>query len=158
MTTEPQDTPDPTALVRDVATRATVAIGLLGVGLIHLLDSIDKWSETRYQFWMFMALILGSLTVAGALLFTRSRLAMPAAIALTASALAGFCLSRSTGLPNATGDIGNWTEPIGLANLFIEGAILAVAVPAVTLSGLRRRVRVPATARPTGATASATAR
>jgi len=24
--------------------------------------------------------------------------------------------------PNATGDIGNWTEPIGLASLFVEGS------------------------------------
>ncbi len=117
--------------MRDVATRATVAVGLLAVGLIHPLNSIGKWSETRYLFWMFIALVLGSITVAGALLFTRSKLAMLAAVSLTASALVGFVLNRTTGLPNATGDIGNWTEPIGLANLYVEGAILAIAVPAV---------------------------
>ncbi len=144
MTQSPETTPDPVELMRDVATRATVAVGLLGVGLIHVLDSVGKWSETRYLFWMYMGLVLSSIAVAGALLFTRWRLAMPAAVALTASALVGFLLSRTTGLPNATGDIGNWTEPIGLANLFVEGAILAVAVPAVALSGALRTVRLPA--------------
>lgn len=122
--------PDLTSAVRDMAARATVAVGLLGVGLIHVIDSVGKWTETPYLFWMYMGLIASSIAVAGALLFSRSRLAMPAAIGLVASALAGFILDRTTGLPNASGDIGNWTEPIGLANLFVEGAILFVAVPA----------------------------
>jgi hypothetical protein len=138
--------PDPMTAARDMAARATVAVGLLGVGLIHLIDSIDKYSETRYQFWMFVALIAGSITVAGALLFARTRLAMPAAIALTASALLGYVLSRTTGLPNATGDIGNWKEPIGLANVFVEGAILLVAIPAQLLAG--RAVPTVAAGRP----------
>src|SRR4051812_23381706 len=38
--------------VRDAAVRATTAVGLAGVGLIHLLDSIGKYHETRYMFWM----------------------------------------------------------------------------------------------------------
>jgi hypothetical protein len=44
-------------------------------------------------------------------------------------------LSRTTGLPDATGDIGNWKEPIGLANAFVEGAILPVAIPAQLIAG-----------------------
>lgn len=127
--------PDLTATVRDMAARATVAVGLLGVGLIHVIDSVGKYSETRYLFWMYIGLIISSIVIAGTLLFTRSRLAMPAAIGLVASALAGFLLDRTTGLPNAFGDVGNWTEPIGLANMFVEGAILFVAVPAQLLAG-----------------------
>jgi len=114
-------------LARDVATRATIAVGLAAIGVIHLLDSIGKYSETRYLFWMYIALIVGSIVVAGAVLFTRSRAAFLAAAGLAASALVGFVLSRTTGLPNATGDIGNWTEPLGLASLFVEGAVVAVA-------------------------------
>ncbi len=154
---ETHDTTDVAQLMRDVAARATVAVGLLGVGLIHLLDSIGKWGETRYLFWMFIALVLGSTVVAGALLFTRSQHAMTAALALTASALVGFILSRTTGLPNATGDVGNWTEPIGLANLFVEGAILAIAVPATVVAGATSRVRHAAGVRNAGTVASAPA-
>jgi hypothetical protein len=49
-------------------------------------------------------------------------------IALIAgSAALGYVLSRATGLPHANGDIGNWTEPLGLASLFVEGSVVAVA-------------------------------
>jgi cytochrome bd-type quinol oxidase subunit 2 len=114
-------------LARDVATRATVAVGLAAIGVIHLLDSVGKYSETRYLFWMYIALIAGCIAVAGAVLFTRSRAAFLAAAALAGSAAIGYVLSRSTGLPSATGDIGNWTEPLGLASLFVEASVVAVA-------------------------------
>jgi hypothetical protein len=126
------------ALVSEIATRATVAVGLAGIALIHLLDSIGKWSETRYLFWMYVALMIGSIATAGWVLFTRSRTALLAAAAVAASALAGYVLSRSVGLPNATDDIGNWTEPLGLASLFVECGVVAVA-----LAGHRVTAAVP---------------
>jgi hypothetical protein len=125
-------------LVHDIAARATVAVGLAAIGVIHLLDSVGKYSETRYLFWMYVALIVGSVVVAGLVLFTRARAAFLAAAALAASALVGYVLSRTTGLPNATGDIGNWTEPLGLASLFVEGSVVAVALTAFARTrGLR---------------------
>src|SRR4051794_362610 len=134
---------DPIHLVRDIGARAVVAIGLAGVGLIHLLDAIGKYNETPYLFWMYVALIVGSLVTAGAVLFTRTRMAFLAAAGLAGSAAAGYVLSRTPGLPNATGDIGNWTEPLGLASLFVEGAIVAVAGAAYAeaLRRLRRTGR-----------------
>jgi hypothetical protein len=117
-------------LVHEIAARATVAVGLAAVGVIHLLDSIGKYSETRYLFWMYIALIAGSIAVAGLVLFTRARAAFLAAAALAGSAALGYVLSRTTGLPSASGDIGNWTEPLGLASLFVEGGVAAVALGA----------------------------
>src|SRR3954466_14740908 len=110
---------DPVHLVRDISARAAVAVGLAGIGLIHLLDSIGKYGETRYLFWMYVALMVGSLAVAGALLHSRDRRVLLAAAGLAASALAGYVLSRTVGLPGATDDIGNWAEPLGLASLFV---------------------------------------
>jgi hypothetical protein len=115
-------------LVRDVGARALTAAGLVGIGLIHLLDSIGKYGETRYLFWMYIGLILGSLAVAGAVLHSRSRLVWLAAAGLAASALAGYVINRTVGMPNATGDIGNWTEPLGLASLFVEAAVIATSL------------------------------
>jgi hypothetical protein len=117
-------------LVHDIAARATVAVGLAAIGVIHLLDSIGKYSESRYLFWMYIALIVGCIVVGGLVLFTRARSAFLAAAALAASALIGFVLSRTTGLPNASDDIGNWTEPLGLASMFVEGGVVAVALVA----------------------------
>ncbi|MEP6954576.1 MAG: hypothetical protein ABI950_11005 [Solirubrobacteraceae bacterium] len=118
---------------RDASARAITAVGLLGIGLIHLLDSIGKYSETRYLFWMYVALIAGSIVVAAAVVFTHARVALVAAAALAASALVGFVLSRTTGMPNATGDIGNWKEPLGLASMFVEAAVVVIAGIAAAL-------------------------
>jgi len=123
----------PEAIARDVTVRAVTAVGLAGIALIHLLDAVGKYSETRYLFWMYIALIAASLVTAGAVIFTRSRAAFLAAAIIAASALAGFVLNRTTGLPHATDDIGNWTEPLGLASLFVEGVTLAVAAAALGL-------------------------
>lgn len=111
--------------------RGTVVVGLAGIAVIHAVDSVGKWSEVRYMFWMYIALIIGSLATAGAVLFTRSRATLLAAAGLAASAFAGYVLSRTTGLPNATDDIGNWTEPLGLASLVVEGSVVAVALGAL---------------------------
>jgi hypothetical protein len=135
----------PDQIVRDVAVRSVTAVGLAGIALIHLLDAIGKYSETRYIFWMYIALIVASLVLAGAVLFGRGRAAFAGAAVLAASAIAGFVLSRTTGLPGATDDIGNWTEPLGLASLFVEGAVLMVSAAAY---GLVRRPRAVAVLRP----------
>jgi Na+/melibiose symporter-like transporter len=116
------------SLVAEIGTRATVAVGLAGIALIHLLDSIGKWSETRYLFWMYVGLMIASLATAGWVLFTRSRTALLAAAAVAASALVGYVVSRTVGMPGATDDIGNWTEPLGLASLFVEGAVVAAGL------------------------------
>jgi hypothetical protein len=123
-----EDLPD---LLRDAAVRATTAVGLAGIGVIHALDAVGKWSETRYMFWMYMALIAGSVVTAGGVLLSRSRLPLLGAAGLAAGAALGYVLSRTTGLPNATGDIGNWTEPLGLASLFVEGSVIAVVMGAL---------------------------
>jgi hypothetical protein len=122
------------ALARDVATRATAAVGLAGIALIHLLDSIGKYHETRYVFWLYVALMVGSVVTAALLLTRHSRLAWSAAGVLAAGAITGYVLSRTTGLPNAKDDIGNWTEPLGLASLFVEGCVVALSVYALRIS------------------------
>jgi lysylphosphatidylglycerol synthetase-like protein (DUF2156 family) len=140
--TDNRPTVDPIHLVRDIAARAVLAVGLAGIGLVHLLDSIGKYGETRYIFWMYIALIAGCLAVAGAVVFTRSRATFLAAAGLAASAAAGYVLSRTTGLPQATGDIGNWTEPLGLASLFVEGSVIALGLGAYAATAVRRPARI----------------
>jgi hypothetical protein len=115
-------------LAREIATRAVIAVGLAGIALIHLLDSIGKFHETRYVFWLYIALMLGSLAVAAAVLHSRRRSIWLAAAGLAAGAMAGYVISRTVGLPSATGDVGNWTEPLGLASLFVEGAVVGTSL------------------------------
>src|SRR5436190_20419464 len=60
-------------LARDFITRAVGIVGLAGIALIHLLDSIGKFSETPYIAWMYIALMVGSVAVAGGLMHSRDR-------------------------------------------------------------------------------------
>jgi hypothetical protein len=115
------------AAVRDGVARAAGVIGLAGIGLIHLLDLPAKLNETPYLGWMYIGLIVGALLCAFDLVRTGSHRAWMAGGVLSLSAITGYALTRSVGLPDATGDIGNWLEPLGLASLFVEGTFFALS-------------------------------
>ncbi len=73
------------------------------------------------------------------LLHTGSSLAWGAAGLLAALTLAGFVLSRTTGLPSSHDDVGNWTEGLGLASMFVEGAVIVLSAYALALARRERR-------------------
>ncbi|HKO24892.1 MAG TPA: hypothetical protein VJY65_09160 [Chloroflexota bacterium] len=116
--------------------RSVAAVGLAAIGLIHLLDAPGKYSETPYMFWMYLALIAGCLLGAVLLLRSHARRGWAVALVLSSSPFIGYVLSRTTGLPGAMGDIGNWTEPLGLAALYVEACVFALGV--YGLARLRR--------------------
>jgi hypothetical protein len=119
--------------VRDGVSRAAAAVGLAGIALIHLLDAPSKFSETPYLGWMYVGLIVASVAFAGALVHTSDGRVWSAALVLTATVIAGYVLSRTTGLPQATGDVGNWGEPLGMASLLVEGSVVGVCAAAVLM-------------------------
>src|SRR3954453_2462514 len=116
------------AAVRDGAVRAATAVGLGGIAVIHAVDGVGKWSDTRCIFWMYMALIAAAVITAAGVLFSHSPRWLLAAAGLAATVFAGYVINRTFGLPQATDDIGNWTEPLGLASLLVEGFVIAIAV------------------------------
>src|SRR5581483_10145824 len=95
---------------------ALTIVGLVGIAWIHLLDLSDKLKETPYLGVAYIGLIAGC-AVAAAL---RDRRGFLLAGGLAAATLAGYCLSRTVGLPAATDDIGNWTETLGILSLVAE--------------------------------------
>jgi hypothetical protein len=125
--------------IRHTTLRALGFVGMLAIALIHLLDVIGKIKETPYLGVMYIGLMVASLAVAFHLLHTGATRAWAAAGLLAAATLAGFVLSRTTGLPNASDDVGNWTEGLGLASMFVEGAVILLAGYALSLSRRERR-------------------
>ena len=113
--------------VRQAVLRTLGVIGLSGIALVHLLDLPGKFSEVPYMAWMYVALILGSVALAAVLIRDDDPRAWTAAAALAASVVTGYVLSRTVGLPQSSDDIGNWGEPLGIASLFVEGAVVAVS-------------------------------
>jgi hypothetical protein len=103
--------------------RGVGAVGLAGVGLIHLLDVVGKFSETAYIGVLYVALIVASVVAARHLILVGDRRSWAAAGGLAAATLLAYAVSRSVGLPAATDDVGNWAEPLGLASVFVEGAV-----------------------------------
>jgi hypothetical protein len=102
-------------------------VGLAGIGLIHLLDSVDTFHETRWLFWAYVALMAGTIVVSAALVHDPAPRWFALALLLAVAPLVGYILSRTTGLPGADDDVGNWTDPLGLASLWVEGAVTATA-------------------------------
>jgi hypothetical protein len=128
--------------------RASVALGLAGIALIHFLDLFSKLKETPYLGVAYVGLIVASLAVGSRLIRgSGPRIWLVAGTLATAAVLA-YVLSRSVGLPQATQDIGNWQEPLGLAALFVEGLVALLSIYAAAL--LRRTQPAPSAAGPQG--------
>jgi hypothetical protein len=100
---------------------------MTGVGLIHFIDFFGKWDETRYVAWLYLALIAGTLVSSALLLGARPRQGWRWAGSLAGLTLVAYIVSRTWGLPGARDDIGNWTEPLGSASLFIEGFVVVLS-------------------------------
>jgi len=100
--------------------RGATVIGLLSIALIHLLDLPGKWDEVRYLGVGYVLVIAASLVLAEIISTRDDKRAMYASAALAAAVLIGFIVNRTVGMPNAKDDIGNWSEPLGLASLFVE--------------------------------------
>ena len=100
--------------------RGATVVGLLSIALIHVLDLPGKWAETRYLGVGYVLVIAISLVLAEIVSTRNNRPAMYASALLSIAVLIGFVVNRTVGMPGANEDIGNWTEPLGLASLFVE--------------------------------------
>ncbi|WP_088282637.1 hypothetical protein [Kineosporia sp. A_224] len=110
-----------------VLRRGVAAVGLLGIALIHVVDVPDKLEEVPYLGVAYLGLIAVSLVVAEMLVRRDDRRAWALSALLSASVILGYVVNRTTGMPGAMDDIGNWLEPLGVASLFVEGVVLAVS-------------------------------
>ncbi|TFD87813.1 hypothetical protein [Cryobacterium serini] len=118
--------------------RITVGLSLAVVGAIHILDLPGKFAETPYLAFAYIGLILVAAVLVERVLVVGSRIDFLAAAALSAAVIIGFIVNRTVGMPMATGDIGNWLEPLGLLSLTVEGFVIWQALVAVALHRTRR--------------------
>jgi hypothetical protein len=125
----------------DPAVRASAAIGLITVGIIHALEIQGQLSGAAWLTAGFCLLAVVTPAV-GLWLLTRPSLgAWQFGGIISVAALGGYILTRSVPVPGDTGDVGNWLEPLGLAAILTEGVVitLAVSVLVEAYSGRRRR-------------------
>jgi len=118
---------------RSVATSKLSAIDLAGIaGLgaviaIHTTELASKIDETAYIGLGYVLLVAAS--IASIVLLAQRDLRGWILGGLTCAAtVVGIVLTRTVGLPNADGDIGNWTETIAIWSLVAEGLVVALAM------------------------------
>ena len=126
-TSLPRTRPAGTGVIRAVPTVLLLVIAALAVGVsyAHVMDQggLTALKDPAYLGWGYRALELGGLAAAG-LVLARRRVGLLLAAAVALAPLVGLVVSRSVGLPNATDDIGNWTEPLQLYAVAVEVALL----------------------------------
>ena len=100
---------------------------MAGVAATHVLEA--RLEDVRYVVVLFALLTAASLVVSALLLLGRAlSVAWPAAALLCATAIAGYLLSRTVGLPQMPDDVSNWTEPFGIAALACEAGVMALVL------------------------------
>jgi len=114
------------AAVNDAIARAAAIGGLVAVALIHMLQLPPAFADAGYLGGLFIVAVIACLAIAAALTRTSDDRAWAAAEGLAALILLGYVLSRTVGLPGFTDDIGEWSEPLGLASMVAEGLLLCV--------------------------------
>ncbi len=113
--------------------------GIAGLGAViavHTSELSGKVDETAYLGLGYVLLIAASI-VSIVLLAQRDLRGWILGGLTSAAAFVGFVLTRTTGLPNARGDIGNWSETIAIWSLVAEGLVVALTLAALS----RRRIR-----------------
>ncbi|GHJ34013.1 hypothetical protein ACFV4E_11615 [Streptomyces hygroscopicus] len=115
------------------------ALLCLVVAAIHVVDQggITATREPAYIGIAYHVLEVAAVVAAALLLVGLVRPGWLLAAGVAAGPVLGYVLSRGPGLPDYTDDVGNWTEPLGLVSLAVEGALLLLSVPLVVRS-LRR--------------------
>ena len=125
--------------------RATGIVLLMGLAVIHIVQLVPTFQQTpllgvAYVFLIAAAIVVGARLVKGHQ--SAVQLWLPVA-ALGIAVFVGYAFTRMLSTPLDHQDVGNWMCTLGLAALFVEGVIVAVAAYAISL---RQKVSLEALA------------
>jgi hypothetical protein len=109
--------------------RVLGVIGCLAVAVIHVMDQggLPGTKDPQYVQMLYYALEAAGVVAAALLLTRQARTGWLLTLGVAAGPVLGYVLSRGPGLPNYTDDVGNWTEPLGVISLVVEGVLFIVA-------------------------------
>jgi hypothetical protein len=130
----------PAVSVPAYAIRVIGALLALAVAAVHVADQggVAAFTSPDWLGWSYRLIEAGGVLTAIALLLPRP--AWPgwaAAALLAAGPFIGYLASRTIGVPQDPGDIGNWGDWTGTVSLFVEAALFALSI--AMLRGYRRR-------------------
>jgi len=104
-------------------------LGCLGVTAIHVIDQdgLPGSESPGYVQILYYILEVAGIVAALLLVASRTKLGWFLALGVAAGPILGYVLSRGSGLPDYTSDIGNWAQPLGVISLVVEGILLILA-------------------------------
>jgi hypothetical protein len=119
-----------------VILRAVGALGCLAIAAMHIIDQggVPGLKDPEYVQILYYLLEAAGVVAAGLLLTTFGKKGWILSLGVAAGPILGYVLSRGPGLPHYSDDIGNWTEPLGVLSLVVEGALLVLSATILATS------------------------
>jgi hypothetical protein len=125
----------PSHAVTAVILRAMGIVLLMSIAVIHIVQLVPTFQQMPVLGVAFVFLIAAAVAVGARLVKGHQsavQLWLPVA-GLGASAIVGYAFTRVLSTPLDRQDVGNWACTLGLAALFVEGVVVAVAAYAISL-------------------------
>lgn len=119
--------PKPTAAFDDVVARIVAIAALGGIATVHVLQLPDAFGEVGYLGALFVVLAVLSIAFAALMTRTSDDRVWLVSGALPVLVILGYFLSRTSGLPGFTGDIGEWADPLASLALVFECLLISVS-------------------------------
>jgi membrane protease YdiL (CAAX protease family) len=107
--------------------RAAGVIALAAVAIIHVSDLSDTLEEIPLIGYGYLLLIAATLATAAMLMTVPGPRVWALANLVASGAILAYVLSRTTGLPTDTLDVGNWNCALGTAAISTETLIVLLA-------------------------------
>jgi FtsH-binding integral membrane protein len=115
--------------------RTTGIVLLMSLAVVHIVQLVPTFQQTPllgvgYLFVIAAAVVVGARLVKGHQ--SALQLWLPVA-ALGVAVFVGYAFTRVLSTPLDNQDVGNWSCTLGMAALFVEGLMVAVAAYAISL-------------------------
>ena len=107
-------------------------------GLVHVPVTPDHLAEAPYVGVLFIALTVSCLLLAVLLQLADSRGAWGFSATTCGLAVVAYVASRSVALPQMADDVGNWLEPLGVAAVLSESAVVVLSLLALRTGSVSR--------------------
>ena len=123
---------------------AAGAVLAAAISVIHVTDQggLTALKDPAYLGYGYWLLEFAGVITAVLLLVRARPVTWALAFGVAAGPLIGITISRSVGLPDATDDIGNWFEPLGMLAMAVELTLVTLSGTALARARATKQPRV----------------
>src|SRR5438132_1425263 len=116
-------------------------VAILGMGLMHIVEASDAFSEAMYKGLLFVANGVGALVVAFGIYRDQRGLGWLLGLVIVGGSVVAYVASRTVGLPGLPAEPDAWFEPMGVAAVVCEGMFIILFASFVATQPERIKAR-----------------